>query len=809
MIKNYLKTSLRFLLKNKTFSLLNIIGLALGTLCCLYILLYVQDQYSYDKHHKDAGDIYRLTTTLNLTGDSHKSGASSPPISPIIKKDFSEVEQFTRVVGGSAFGVNKTLLTYKEKSFYEKDLTYVDSTFFEVFTYHFVNGKPANSLTQPYSVVLFKSVADKLFGNENPIGKVITLDNNFGKHNFKVNAVIDESLGKTHIQASMFVCMNSGGLGDYVLKNTTWAGNNFLYAYLKLRPNANAVSLERKLPAFLNKYGGAQLKEIGMKKELHLQPVTAIHTTSGYEVEYGKTVSPSFLYILVLIAILIQVIACINFMNLSTARASKRAKEVGVRKVVGADKYDLMRQFLGESFLLSFIGVLIALPLLAILLPYLNQITGSVIQLFFFTDYRIWLMLGTLVTVTGLVAGSYPAFYLSAFKAIKVIKGNFTSQVSAAGIRRSLVVFQFSLSIILIIGVIIIYSQLNYVKNKDLGFEKDQKIVFNFYTDNTQKQIDVYANDLRGLAGVKSVSKSDNYLGEFVRHDHGVYLAGGNMTTATDVKNINTDENVLKTNGIKLISGRDFRQNDTGKVVINETLAKRLGLNPLKAAGTKMYTQYLPDPVYFVEIIGVIKDFNYNSLHGEIQPFMFVYDNNKNVFNCITVSINSKNYKSLLSDMSTLWHKDLPGTPFEFMFLDQEVQKQYETEITMSRIINSFTLIAILISCLGLFGLAAFSAEQRNKEIGVRKVLGASVAGIVQLLSKDFLKLVVISFIIASPIAWYATNKWLEAFVYRVPISWWMFALAGVIAMLIAFVTISFQSIKAAIANPVKSLRSE
>jgi len=809
MIKNYLKTSLRFLLKNKTFSLLNIIGLAVGTLCCLYILLYVQDQYSYDKHHKNAGSIYRLTTTLNLTGDSHKSAASSPPISPIIKKDFSEVDQFTRVVPAAAFGVNKTLLTYKEKTFYEKDLTYVDSTFFDVFTYHFVNGQAANSLNQPYSVVLFKPVAEKLFGNDNPIGKVITLDNGFGKHDFKVNAVIDESLGKTHIKATMFICMNSGGLGEYVLKNTLWAGNNFLYAYLKLRPNASAAKLESKLPAFLNKYGGAQLKELGMKKELHLQPITSVHTTAGYEVEYGKPVGSSFLYVLVLIAVLIQVIACINFMNLSTARASKRAKEVGVRKVIGAGKYDLMKQFLGESFLLSFIGVLIALPLLAILLPYLNQITGSVIHLSFFSDYHIWLMLITLIIVTGLVAGSYPAFYLSAFKAIKVIKGNFTSQVSVAGIRRSLVVFQFVLSTVLIIGIIVIYSQLNYIKNKDLGFEKDQKLVFSFYTDNTQKQMDAYANDLRGLSGIKSVSKSDNYLGEFVRHDHGVFLAGGNMTTATDVQNIITDENVINTNGIKLISGRDFRQNDTGKVVINEALAKRLGLNPFKAAGTKLYTQYLPNPKFFVEVIGVMRDFNYNSLHGEIRPFMFVYDNNKNSFNCITVAVNSKNYKSLLSDIGAIWRKDLPGTPFEYMFIDQEIQNQYEAEITMSRIINSFTLMAILISCLGLFGLAAFSAEQRNKEIGVRKVLGASVTGIVQLLSKDFLKLVAISFVIASPIAWFIMNKWLQAFVYRVIISWWMFAVAGLVALFIAFITISFQSVKAAMANPVKSLRSE
>ena len=809
MFKSYFKTAIRFLLKNKTFSFINIIGLATGTLCCLYIVLYVQDQYSYDKQHKNVVDIYRVTTTLQLTGDNHNNSTSSPPIVPGIKRDFPEVLQYARAVPAANFGAPKTLLTYKEKSFYEKDLVYVDSTFFDIFNYHFVNGSQVNCLNEPYTAILLKPVAEKLFGSENPVGKVITLNNGFGKHDFKVNGVIDESLGKTNIQGSIFVAMDSGGLGDYTMKDQDWAGNNFAYSFIKLRPDANPTALESKFPEFINKYGGQQMKAIGMTKQLHLQHVADIHTTTSYENEMGKSVSPSFLYILLLIAIMIQVIACINFMNLSTARASKRAKEVGVRKVIGADKFDLVKQFLGESFLLAFIGVVIALPLLWLVLPYLNQLTGSDIQLSIFTDYRILLMLVILVVVTGLVAGSYPAFYLSAFKAIKVIKGNFTSHISAAGIRRSLVVFQFVLSIILITGIIIIYSQLSYIKNKDLGFDKSQKLIFNFYTGDTQKKMDAFANDMRQLAEVKTVSKADNYLSQFVPHDHGVYTAGGNMQTAIDAQNIITDENVIKANGIKLVSGRDFRLNDTGKVIINETLAKRLGLNPQTAPGTKLYTQYVPNSPSFVIVAGVMKDFNYNSLHTDIHPFMFAYDNNPQSFDLMVVSVNTTNYQSLLNKMETIWHKDLSGSPFEYMFLDQEVQKQYEAEITMSQIINSFTLMAIVISCLGLFGLAAFSAEQRNKEIGIRKVLGASVTGIVRLLSKDFLQLVIISFVIATPIAWYAMDKWLQAFAYRVPISWWMFALAGLMALFIALFTVSSQAIKAALANPVKSLKTE
>jgi putative ABC transport system permease protein len=677
------------------------------------------------------------------------------------------------------------------------------------FTYHFISGSAATALKEPYSIVLMKPTADKLFAQEEPIGKVIEINNAYGKHDFKVTGVIDQSLGKSHIHPDIFIAMNSGGIGEYVRQNNTWAGSNFVASYVKLNTNANVATLEKKLPAFLNKYGQEQLKAVGMEKQLHLQPIGFVHTTTGYEEEIDKTVSPSFLYILLLIAIMIQVIACINFMNLSTARASKRAKEVGVRKVIGAGRKDLIQQFLGESFFLSLTGVLIALPLLLAVLPYLNHITQADIKLSFLGDYRLWLMLAGIVIITGIVAGSYPAFYLSAFKAIKVIKGNFSNHASASGIRRSLVVFQFVLSIVLIAGIIIIYSQLNYIKNKDLGFEKDQRIIFSFYTADAQNKMPSFISDLRQMADVKAVSRSNNYLSQFVFTDHGVYLAGGNMATATDAENMATDEYFAKANGIKLISGRDFRLYDSGKVLINETLAKRLGLDPVNAPGTRLYSQYLPDPVSFVEIAGVMKDFNYNSLHQDVKPFMLAYNPNEGDLSNLTVASHSKNYKELLRRIETIWRKDLPDMPFEYAFLDDEIQKQYETEITLFHIINSFTLMAILISCLGLFGLAAFSAEQRNKEIGIRKVLGASVTGIVQLLSKDFLKLVLVAIVIATPVAWWAMNKWLENFAYKVDISWWMFAMAGLVALFIALFTVSFQAIKAAITNPVKSLRTE
>jgi len=811
MIKSYLKTAIRFLLKNKTFSFINIVGLAIGTMCCLYILLFVQDQYSYDKHHKDAQDIYRVTSSLNLTGDKHKSACASPPIAPAIKRDFPEVVQYARLISSDIIGNNNSMLKYKDKTFYESGLVYVDSTFFDVLTYHFAYGKNTHDLlAEPYTIVISKSTSVKLFGNDDPVGKVITMDNAYGKHDFKVNGVVDESLGKSHIKANIFVTLRSGGFGNYLYNNHQWAGNNIACSFIKLRPGSDPAALESKLPMLLNKYGAQDLKALGMTKTLHLQPVASMHTTPGLEFEVGDTISPTLLYILAGIAVMIQLIACINFMNLSTARASKRAKEVGVRKVVGAERGDLVKQFLGESFLLTLIGVALALPLLSMAIPYLNQVTQTNIQLTFLSHASIWILLIMIVLVTGAVAGSYPAFYLSAFQAIKVMKGNYTNHVSASGIRRSLVVFQFFLSIVLITSIIIIYNQLNYIKNKDLGFDQSQKLVFSFYTGDARNKMAALATDLQQLSEVKYASISDNYLTHHTGNDFPFYLDGGNRSTSVDAENMAADEKFVKANGIKIIAGRDFDIKDTSKTLINETMCKRLGIKVEKAPGLRLFSKAFDGSISYYEIVGVMKDFNFASLHGEVRPFMIFHSGNPgNYFSQMTVSVTSADYKSLLSKMETIWQKNMPGIPFTYMFLDQEVQKQYQAEISLSNIINSFTIMAILISCLGLFGLAAFSAEQRQKEIGIRKVLGASVAGVVGLLSREFIWLVGIAFVLATPLSWWAMHKWLEGFAYKVHVGWWMFAIAGVLSIVIALLTVSFQAIKAALANPVKSLRSE
>jgi putative ABC transport system permease protein len=804
MLQSYLKTAIRFLRKNRAFSVINVAGLAIGTLCCLYIILYVKDQFSYDQQFDHARDIFRVTTELKVSGDHHMMASTSPPIAPAMKKDFPEVLQFTRAI--PTLGAEEHLLTYGERSFYVKDAFLVDSGFFDIFNFRFSAGHAGRVLSTPNSIVLSAPVSKELFGDENPIGKSITMSDTWGINVFSVTGVVDESLVKSSLHANLFIKMNPGGFGGAFLKNNVWTGNNYSYSYVKLVPGASAAPIENKLPGLLKKFGEDQFKGLGMTKTLHLQPIGSIHTSTQYDTEHGNTVSRSFLHILILIAVFIQVIACINFMNLSTAKASKRAREVGIRKVVGARKNSLVFQFLAESFLLALVGVLIALPILSIVLPYLNRITQANIQLSILADYSVWLILAGIVIVTGLLAGSYPAFYLSAFNAVKVIKGNFTNHISAAGIRRSLVVFQFTLSIVLITSIVVIFSQLNYINHKDLGFDKDQRLIFTFHTDDMKAKMPVFAEDLRKLAEVSDVSMANSYPGAGLYHDWTVKLAGQNDADAIDPQNLSSDEHFIKVMGIQLVSGRDFHAQDSGSVIINGTLASRLGLTPRSALGTRLYNG---DPGSSYLIVGVMKDFNYKSLRDKLSPFMILYQPKRDDINQLIVSTRSGDYKAMLGKMEAIWAKDLPATPFDYIFLDDKVQHQYQAEFTMSNIINAFTVMAIVISCLGLFGLAAFNAEKRTREISIRKVLGASNKGIVGLLSEDFLKLVMIAFLIATPIAWWAMHRWLQAFIYKVEIEWWMFALAGVSALAIALFTVGFQAIKTAIANPIKGLKAE
>ena len=804
MIKNYFKTAWRNLWRNKTYSIINILGLTAGTVCCLYILLYVKEQHSFDRYHKDADRIFRVTTDIITGEQTDRSATVSPVILPAVQRDFPEVEEVVRVLHRA--DVDEHLFQFGDKSIYIKKGYYADSNFFKLFTYKFKEGSIDHCLDKPSSMVISSDVALRLFGNNTAINKTIRMTDRFGSENFIITGVFDESYVRSHIRPNFMMNIYSGKLGHSILIDNDWAGQSDCHGYLKLRPGTNVNAFEAKLTSYVAKNGKQQLGEAGRIKLMHLQPIKDIHISSNLNQEIDKNNSSKFLSILIIIAAFIQLIACINFMNLSTAQSAKRAKEIGVRKSAGAGKLSMIWQFLGESLLITCIAIGLALPLLYALLPYFNKISQYNLPVNIFSDSSIWLMVSSLIVITGLLAGSYPAFYLSSFKAIEVLKGKFRHRLSAVSLRKALVVFQFVISVGLIISVVIIRNQVKYMQGKDLGFNKEQKIVIPIRSREAILRIGTYKNEIAKLPEVNKVGGVLYYLGFKIDEDIDLYKRGETVNDAKRVLYNLSDENYFETMGIQLVAGRNFTTGDTlDQVIINETAAKELGLTIHDAVGQDLYTGSDSNRLTF-HIVGVLKDFNFASLRENIKPLFFRYNY---TYRNLVVSCRTPDYSTLLAKLETAWKQFNPQQPFEYSFLDDNIQKQYETENTLLKIINSFTILAIFISCLGLFGLAAFTAEQRVKEIGIRKVLGANVRDLVALLSKDFLKLVIIACIITAPLAWWAMNKWLQDFAYRVNVSWWVFVVSGTIALLIAMITVSFQAIKAALSNPVKSLRTE
>jgi putative ABC transport system permease protein len=801
MFRNYLKTSLRFFATNRSFSLLNIAGLSIGTLCCIYILVYVREQYSYDRSFEDAGSIYRVTSRLKAGDSSFRMQATTPPVlAPVLEADFSDRLIFTQIC--PTIGADEHLIWYNNKVVYEKEAYQVDSHFFDVFNFHFTAGSADSAFDKPGRVILSRSLAEKLFGKSNPIGKDISVQNSHGEFGAAVYGVV-ESPGKSSIAANIFFTQSPMHYGNMVLNGTHWLDRYFAYTFVRIKPGASVEGLGKKLTASLYKRLGEPSGNMP-RAELQLQRIGDIHTTGGYDSEMGKTVSGFFLAMLVGLAALIQLIACINFMNLSTARASKRAKEVGVRKIIGADNKGLILQFLVESCILSVAAVMIALPLLIIVLPWINKATGVDFPRTVFAEPTVWCLLLGVGFVTGLLAGSYPAFYLSDFRAAKVIKGDFTSHVSVAGLRRGLVVFQFVLSIVLIVGMIVIRQQLNFVRNKDLGFNKKSQLVVTFHARVSMKYANYFAMAIRQFPEVKVASLTDNYPGAQTYQATRVYRTGSDPARATSIKTLSSDEYFLQTMGIPLVSGRDFHLQHSGSVLINQALARGLGLDAATAPGTTIFSW---DGERYT-IAGVMKDFNYQSLHEAVAPFMVVYTSGQTAFNHLLINADFTQYSSLLSRMAAVYKQRVFVGDFDCRLLSDEIALLYKTESVMSSIINSFTVMAVIISCLGLFGLAAFNAEQRTKEIGIRKVMGASVHSIVRLLSVDFLQLICISFLIGVPVAWWAMNKWLTVFVYHIQIPWWTFGIAGGATIVAGMTVVSFQAAKAAVVNPVESLRA-
>jgi len=809
MLKNNLKIAWRNLSKNKQQTIINLLGLTLGTVSCLTILLYVFAQLGYDRYFKDADSIYRVETIIERDGsESFDTAAASPPIAFALKEDFGEVAEVTRVVLTDVFYSNLIRAAERKQAYYEPRSYMADSTFFKVFDYKFIEGDMKTALDEPNALVLSSQLAAKMFGTNNALGKAVVWGSGEDAQTLTVKGVFDENFAKSHLNPNYIVSMSTPGMGTFVQTFDDFATNNFVYSYVKLMPNGNADQLQKKLPAFIQQRGAKNLSDAGMdNKQLLLKKVTDIHLYSeGRKNQIDRVSNIKYLYFLLTLAFFIQLVACINFINLSTARASKRAKEIGVRKVVGAGKNALMRQFLGESLLLSVFAMLISIPIAILLLPFVNELTQETLSYVDVFNWKIGALLFGLGIFTGLVAGIYPAIILSSIKPVKALKSATILQSGNGNFRKALVVFQFVVSISLVATVIVITQQFQFAQSKDLGFKKDNLLALRIGTNEASSKFESIKSAFLNIPGVLDVSSGNYAPSELILSDNGLYLPGGSREKNTIVKRNGVSDGYFKTMGIPILEGRDFREADTtDQIIVNEATLKAFNINQEEATSSKL-VQSFGDETFEMQIIGVVADYHFASLKEEIVP-LFLHKENEP--NWLFLRTETDNYAQLLASLEQQWKTTVNNVPFDYRFVDKEVEKLYDEEKRLGLISVVFTVLAILISCLGLFGLISYVAEQKKKEIGIRKVLGASINSVVKLLTKDFIKLVGIAFLIASPIAYFFMQRWLEDFTYRIEIQWWVFALAGGFALVITLLTVGFQSLKSAVANPVKSLRTE
>jgi putative ABC transport system permease protein len=811
MLRNFIKTAWRNLIKNRTFSIINIAGLAIGLSCFLLISMYVVDEFSYDRYNEKADRIYRINSDIKFGGANLNLAVCSDPMGATLKKDYPQVEQFTRIYvsGGSK-------MIKKGNDWINEDkVAHVDSTFFDVFTLPAIAGDTRTALNEPNTVVISQSAALKYFGTINALGKTVETNDKKNKL-YKVTAVINDVPRNSHFHLDFLFSM----------LNVQYDFGNFLshnfQSYVVLRKGTDYKAFDKNFDQVIAKYVIPQAKQYmqigsiedfkkaGNRLEYHLMPLLDIHLHSARFPELEANGNAQYVYIFSAVAIFILLIACINFMNLSTARSASRAKEVGIRKVLGTEKRFLIGQFLTESTMLALIALVIAVLICWAILPFFNNVAAKDIGMKDFLNPKLLTVLILVPVIVGALAGSYPAFYLSSFQPIMVLKGKINAGFRRSNIRSGLVVFQFFISIALIIGTIIVYKQLDYIQTKNLGFDKSQVLVVNG-ASALGTQVDAFKNEVKKISGVKDAAYS-GYLpvSNSSRNDN-TYSREAVMDSKNglDMQVWNIDYDYIPMLGMQIIKGRNFSPQfgtDSTAVIINETTAGLLGYpDPL---GKKIYTRDgdASSPVTGFTIIGVVKNFHFESLRENISPLCFRLGNNKW---CVSFKLATTDVRSVVKNIESKWKSMAPGFPFDYQFLDQAFDNMYRQEQRVGRIAISFAVLAILIACLGLFGLATYMAEQRTKEIGVRKVLGASVQNITTMLSKEFVTLVIIAAVIAFPLAWWGMHLWLQDFAYRVNISWWVFALAAFIAFAIALVTVSFQAIRAAIANPVDSLRTE
>ncbi|MEN0056742.1 MAG: ABC transporter permease [Mucilaginibacter sp.] len=797
MIRNYIKTAFRSLSTNKGFTFINILGLALGLATCLLIIFFVIDELSYDRYNTNYERIYRVNTDLKFNGTISYFAGSPIPVADALTREFPEVEKVVRITPAVNIRFKKGDEIIKE----DGATFYCETGIFDIFTFPLLSGDPKTALTEPNNIVITESMAKKYFNRSNVVGETLFLVTDSSTH--KITGVMRDIPAQSHFKANFLFATNPAGQGH-------WNSISPFITYMLLKPGTDPKRFESKLALLMNRnlptadFNYTKFKSNGNYFKLGLSPLSTIHLQSNRQGEIGINGNIEYVYIFSVVALFILLLACINFMNLSTARSANRAREVGVRKVLGSSRKHLIFQFLAESLIITFAAAFLAILMAWALLPLFNHFSNKELSITF--HVLSWLLpsLSIIVIAVGILAGSYPAFFLSAFQPIDVLKGKLSTGFKGGLLRSTLVVFQFSISIFLIIGTLVIYNQLHYIQNKDLGFNRNQVLTLN--NVNTLNNPQILKQEIKQLPGVINATLT-SYLPVGGYRSIGFLSADQKNGQSTQFWKV--DEDYLNTLGMTLKEGRSFSaqfKTDSTAVVINETAAKLFGLGN-SAINKPLFTWKGKDIDKKYTIIGVVKDFNFSSLRDNVSPLVMVMANDW--LARLTIRVSTHNLPALLAQMENRWKAIAPHEHFDYSFMDDDFATMYRTEQRMGNLFIAFTALALVIACVGLFSLAAYAAEQRYREIGIRKVLGASVPVIIKMLSKAFIKLVIISFLIAAPLAWLIMNKWLQGFAYRQAIQWWELLVAGTVALFITFITVSTQSFKAAMANPVDSLKNE
>ncbi|MCK4932574.1 MAG: ABC transporter permease [Candidatus Aminicenantes bacterium] len=804
MFNNYLKIALRNIFKHKGYSLINIVGLAIGMACCLLILLYIQDELSYDRYHENADRIYRVIEEVRLEGVGEESSSMPFPTGDTLPLEYPDaVEASVRFFNFQLPTMSVQYGTSDEKLFNEPRFFFADSAVFQVFSFEMIEGDPKKALEEPNTIVITEAMAEKYFEDEDPMGKTLRWQNGV---NLRVTGVIKDVPPNSHFQFDF--------LGSFATLRRLFGGNlpqnwywNPCWTYILLRDGVSADSLQAQFPALVQKYFPDSIKN---KVVVKLQPLKDIHLFSHLDYEINPNSDISYIYIFSAIAVFVLLIACINFMNLATARSANRGREVGMRKVLGAYRTQLIKQFLGESMILCVIAAVLSVLIIEIVLPAFNAFSGKILSTDYFTGGSLLAGLIVITLTVGILSGIYPAFFLSGFDPVKVMKGTLERGGKSSAFRKVLVVVQFAISIVLIIGTIICFQQLNYLRNTKLGFNKDQIVMLPAYGTALARWYERFRERILQDPHISQVAAMEDVLG--AKYQTGSFIPEG--TSESNMQQIPllvVTHDFIETFDMEMVSGRSFSKefptDITEGIIINESASKRFGWSPEEALGKRLRQQN----DLMLKVVGVVKDFNYASLSQPITPFVLEMPRNPGQMNnrmrYVAVRTSAADLQQTIGFLRSTWEEVVPNRSFDFFFLDDELDKLYHAEEQMGRVFGVFTILAIVIACLGLFALASFTTELRTREIGIRKVLGAQAFGIVILLSKEFAKWVLIANVIAWPVAFYIMERWLDGFAHRTVIGIPTFIVAAILAFAISILTVSFQAFKAALSDPVKSLR--